>query len=192
MKNGSYALPRRKTIFPVGEIKANPNLFDAPLTSISIRGTEIPDGKVFHFILALILPADEQGRRRSITLNNSPSYTDPNNLMRGVLLVEYHKDDDVDYVDANTAPSFVMSLSPGATAASVCNYLLTEHSFEKYDFNTDGQGCRHWCATALQKLAKAAFLDSDFETRFERWETDQNAKFGSKFPMPRITGSFYD
>jgi len=192
MTSRSYSLPSKNTIFPVGDIKVNPELFHMPVSSVSIRGIEIPDGQVFHFILALLSPSDEQSVQCSITLNNSPSYTDLNHLMRGVLLVEYHRDDAADYLDGNTAPSFVTPLVPGTTAATICNYLLNEHVFERYDFNENGQGCRHWCAVALHKLAEAGFVEADVGRRFEQFEKEQHAVWGPKFPMPRIRGSFYE
>ncbi|EPQ60154.1 hypothetical protein GLOTRDRAFT_67547 [Gloeophyllum trabeum ATCC 11539] len=160
-----------------------------PVSRISVRGTETPDGEVFHFILALVAPKDEHGEERCITLNNSPSYTDPNHLMRGVLVMEYHES--VKSVSRALDPLDV-DVRSKVTAATLCHFLFDEHHVEQYEFNENGQGCRHWCATVLEKLAEGGFVREDIGQLFQQFEKEHHAKWGSKFPMPRIVGSYYD
>ena len=59
-------------------------------------------------------------------------------------------------------------------------------------FTDSGHGCRHWCATALSRLADAGFVDQDISDIFVAYEEREVRKLGDKFPMPRITGTFYD
>jgi hypothetical protein len=59
-------------------------------------------------------------------------------------------------------------------------------------FNDDGNGCRHWCAVSLEKLAEAGYIASTVGPDFRAYEDQEHAKFGTtRFPMPRIQGSFY-
>jgi hypothetical protein len=58
-------------------------------------------------------------------------------------------------------------------------------------FTPEGNGCRHWCAIALENLGTGGFVDPTVGQMFKEYETQEAAKWGVKFPMPRFTGMFY-
>ena len=57
-------------------------------------------------------------------------------------------------------------------------------------FTREVQGCRHWCACALEELAVGGFLDATAGRKYEQHERECAHTYGNKFPMPRIEGTF--
>ena len=57
-------------------------------------------------------------------------------------------------------------------------------------FNGIAQGCRHWCATVLEKLALGGYVDSNISRAYALHEIASSQKYGEMFPMPRIKGIF--
>lgn len=140
---------------------------------------------MYHFRLSMV---HGEGKLTSIRLDMRPSYTDPNHLMRGVLLIEYKE-----YGTSLSAGTddFDVPVKPGTTAATALRFLVEENHFDQYDFADNGTGCRHWCALALEKLAEIGVVDANVGERFRHYEAEQAKKLGSRFPMPRTEGCFY-
>lgn len=64
--------------------------------------------------------------------------------------------------------------------------LLNRNSFDD-----PGAGCRHWCATVMEKLAEEGIIEAGVNDRFEAYERKEHDEHGDAFPMPRIKGVFY-
>ncbi|KAF8181318.1 hypothetical protein BJ912DRAFT_1125959 [Pholiota molesta] len=58
-------------------------------------------------------------------------------------------------------------------------------------FNNNGNGCRHWCATALDKLMEGGYIDGPVQDAFTKYEEDCAATYGDRILTPRIRGTFY-
>ncbi|KIJ94464.1 hypothetical protein K443DRAFT_683731 [Laccaria amethystina LaAM-08-1] len=178
-----YTLPNRPL-----SIWKSPSLDDSvfamTISKIEVRGEETPDGTLFHFHLALV---GEDGD--FIRLDNAPSYTDMSCPMRGLLRVDY---DGLLGAPPPEPEVFVAVVREGTDATTLCRYLLDQDKVEQYIFTDSGHGCRHWCATVLSRLADAGFVDQEIGDIFAAYEEREVQKFGDKFPMPRITGTFYD
>ena len=174
------------------------------ISSIVVVGNATPDGQFFHFHLSMVAQGEDPSD--SISLNMIPTYD--GNRMYGILEVEYRGELSRVLPDAIT---FEVALPASkVTAATLCRCLLTTHHLDRYEcvsvtlplrfsfthsferFNLDGQGCRHWCATALENLAETGFIDVDVGKKFQEFEEDEARKWGTKFPMPRIKGTFHN
>ncbi|KAJ7849993.1 hypothetical protein B0H14DRAFT_3137764 [Mycena olivaceomarginata] len=181
-----YRLPSKPTIIPVRTLKQNPDLLQTPVAQISIIGTETSEADgVFHFRMSLVL-----SDKKVIRLDASPAFTDPSHMSRGYVLLEY----DPELEPAGPAVFTVKVAHPEVTltAAHICKALFNDNAQDQYDFNDDGNGCRHWCAVSLDKLAEAGYITSTVGPDFRAYEDQEHAKFGTtRFPMPRIQGSFY-
>jgi len=188
------SLTRRNASVYVGpnlksQLRQNPEkLAVLHMSSIVIIGNSTPDGQFFHFHLLMVAQGDPSD---SISLNMIPTYD--GNRMHGILELEYLGEPCQILPDAVT---FKVELStskdPYVTAEKLCHCLLTMHHLDRYEFNLDGQGCRHWCATALEKLAEVSFIDVEVGEKFQEFEEEEARKWGTKFPMPRIKGTFHN
>ena len=124
--------------------------------------------------------------------------------MRSVLVVEYKT-----YGVSNTPGNdlFDVPLNRPVQASVLCHYLLDTHCLDLYEwalcfisradfsfenFSDDGDGCRHRCAVALEKLAEGGFVAANAGAQFREYEQVQARKFGTMCPTPRIEGSFYN
>ena len=60
-------------------------------------------------------------------------------------------------------------------------------------FREPGVGCRHWCATVLDRLVEEKLLHKDVPRMFQESEFEAYQKYGaSVYPTPRIKGEFYE
>lgn len=183
MATQTYTLPNK----PLSIWKSrslDDSVFAMTISKIEVRGEITPDGTLFHFHLALV---GEDGA--FIRLDNAPSYTDMSCPMRGLLRIEYNG---LPWAPTPEPEVLVAPVREGTDAATLCRYLLDQHKVDQYIFTDSGHGCRHWCATALSRLADAGFVDQEISDLFVAYEEREVRKLGDKFPMPRMTGTFYD
>lgn len=57
-------------------------------------------------------------------------------------------------------------------------------------FNSIAQGCRHWCATALEKLAVGGYVNANVGGDYGMHEIASAQTYGEMFPLPGIKGTF--
>ncbi|KAL5500847.1 hypothetical protein ACEPAH_9234 [Sanghuangporus vaninii] len=100
---------------------------------------------------------------------------------------------------------YLVSRLPGAREVSVridMRPLLTgsrpmdgiaviKYSLDRYIFTDSVQGCRHWCASVLERLAQEQLIPVGIPHEFADYEVEEHRRFGSIFPLPRIMGTFY-
>ncbi|KAL5500851.1 hypothetical protein ACEPAH_9238 [Sanghuangporus vaninii] len=179
-----YTLPSRPTIYVTSSVKSKPDVFLMPVDKLAIVGTENSDGKFFHFRLSFY----RESTKESVRIDMQPSYTDMSCPMRGVALIEYRK---YPFSKKFGPEPFVKLLVAGETVGTLLNVIFNKHNMDQYIFNDEGQGCRHWCACVLEKLVEDQLVAHSVPQDFADYEIQEYAKFGSKFPLPRIKGNFY-
>ncbi|KAL5522327.1 hypothetical protein ACEPAF_2184 [Sanghuangporus sanghuang] len=186
-----YTLPNRPSIYSANTLKNYPTAFSLPITYLAVAGNETADGNFFHFRLSLVseTPSDHE---QAVRINIQPSYTDMSCPMRGVALIEhimYPFSED----HGNNLTPFCVPVSSGTTVATLLRIIFDKYNMDQYvrSFSDAGQGCRHWCASVLERLAREELIDRSVPQEFADYEVQENRKFGSRFPMPRIMGTFY-
>ncbi|KAL5512329.1 hypothetical protein ACEPAG_3321 [Sanghuangporus baumii] len=186
-----YTLPDRPSIYSADTLKNYPTAFSLPITYLAVVGNETADGNFFHFRLSAIseTPTDHE---QAVRINMQPSYTDMSCPMRGVALIE-HITYPISEDHGNDLTPFCVQVSSGTTVATLLRIIFDKYNMDQYvrSFNDAGQGCRHWCASVLERLAQEELIDPSVPQKFADYEVQENRKFGSKFPMPRIMGTFY-
>ncbi|KAF8655616.1 hypothetical protein AX16_002998 [Volvariella volvacea WC 439] len=214
----TYTLPKRSTLFPSKTF--NDASLLKRVNAIWVFGTPTADDALFHFRLLLIgndaakgggagedqdAEAFKPGRTdvgaaavaagSAVRLDMRPSYTDMRNLMNGVVFME---DLPVGvglerWIDGDgDVPVFERTVRRGdLTVGDVCRVLFEENALDRYRFNEDGNGCRHWCANVLRVLQELGWIGGGSVEAFEAWEEAQGSALGSRFPMPRLQGTFY-
>ncbi|KAF8825204.1 hypothetical protein HHX47_DHR7000086 [Lentinula edodes] len=179
----TYTFP--KNVFLSHDLRHNPDLFDAIITSVVVTGTPTNDGKTFHFCLSLVTSNESS----AIRFDPTPSYTDPVHPMRTNLVLEWKKVS----IDSNTRDTdlFKVPVLRNDTAGVLCMQLFNDFKVNQYDFDDQGRGCRHWCAAIFDILASLGITLPKTSLDFENWENKQYEKFGDMFHMPRSCGTFY-
>ncbi|KAL5480197.1 hypothetical protein ACEPAI_1467 [Sanghuangporus weigelae] len=157
-----------------------------PISYLAVVGTPNAFGKVFHFRLYLVsrLPG---AREASILIDMRPFLTGSRS-MDGIAVVKY-----VPYAysrNIGTMP-FLVPATPGISAGTFLEIIFTRYSLNQYIFTDSVQGCRHWCASVLERLAQERLVPVGIPQEFADYEVEEHRRFGSKFPLPRITGTFY-
>ncbi|KAJ3973170.1 hypothetical protein EV361DRAFT_83117 [Lentinula raphanica] len=165
------------------KLKKDHSPLNKKISSVNVVGIPTADGKNFHFHIALL--AEDQ---TSVHYDATPGYTDPAHLMRTNLLIGYETDTLASSTDIFCMP--MMTSSSHTTAADICKQIIDSKVYQ-HDFDEQGNGCRHWCATVLEKLAESGIVQSDVSALYQDWELEQYRKFGDRIPMPRICGMFY-
>ncbi|KAL5500821.1 hypothetical protein ACEPAH_9208 [Sanghuangporus vaninii] len=80
----------------------------------------------------------------------------------------------------------------GTTVATILEIIFGEdNKMDQYTFVHPGQGCRHWCACVLDKLAEKGLVHDSVPWTFTQAEWEEHMRFGDAYPMPRIKGTFY-
>ncbi|KAF9074336.1 hypothetical protein BDP27DRAFT_1416222 [Rhodocollybia butyracea] len=174
---------KRSTIFIPKTFAA----FDDSVHEIVVLGDSV--GEVFHVCVWLV----DTSLETSVRLDMSPSYTDPANLMQGIVSLQslpYTHTSNHNSVE-RTDP-FTCKIAGGVnlTVASICHAIFNEARLDRYVFDDSGNGCRQWCAQVVCELEKKNYIPKGSITRFKDWEDKQYAVLGSRFPMPRIMGKF--
>ncbi|KAI0309253.1 hypothetical protein OF83DRAFT_1159007 [Amylostereum chailletii] len=141
---------------------------------------------VYHFRMSLV----DVDANKSVRLDMFPSYMDLSDPALGTMIIERRQD--AAYSDEHVTVPFQATLTQAASVRTILMLLFSDNARDKYRFNNEGQGCRHWCATLVGDLEQAGLLSSGAVHAFEQWEIEQEAALGTTaFPMPRIRGQFY-
>ncbi|OCB88674.1 hypothetical protein A7U60_g4147 [Sanghuangporus baumii] len=150
-----------------------------PVDYVAVVGT--PVGSVYHFRFSLVQEATEE----SVRIDMVPRGRDD---MIGVAKVEYNP-----YIFSWTygPQPFKTRVREGMTVATILRIIFDENRMDQYTFVGSGQGCRHWCACVLDKLAENNLVHHSVPRMFIDDEAEEHARFGISYPMPRIRGTFY-
>ncbi|KAL5512344.1 hypothetical protein ACEPAG_3336 [Sanghuangporus baumii] len=153
---------------------------------VAVVGTENVHG-VFHFRFSLVSQKSNT-EFESVRIDMQPDFREPDFSMRGFAQIEYKPYS----FSWNSGPRpFVKPVRPGMTVGMLLNIIFDRHELDKYIFVQPGLGCRHWCACVLDRLAGDGVIDANVSQEFANREIEEHGRFGWKFPMPRIMGSFY-
>ncbi|KAJ3835395.1 hypothetical protein F5878DRAFT_543265 [Lentinula raphanica] len=168
------------------QLQANSTHFRKIVTHVVIVGTPVTGSadSVFHFRLSFVLVDGT-----AIRLDPRPAYNSLALPMRAYIKIEYKA-----YAWSRTAgtDAFITPVRGQPTCYQICKNLFETYKINQYEFDQYGRGCRHWCGTVVQCLAACAYLqDTAVDRTFVNWEISQYQKFGGRFPMPRIQGTFY-
>ncbi|KAL5522332.1 hypothetical protein ACEPAF_2189 [Sanghuangporus sanghuang] len=150
-----------------------------PVNYVAVVGT--PVGSFYHFRLSLVSGATKE----SVRIDMKPG---PRDLI-GIAKVEYRSYD----FSWKWGPEPIIALvTQGTTVATILGIIFSdENKMDQYTFIGPGQGCRHWCACVLDKLAENRLVHHSVPWTFTQAEAEEHNRFGSSYPMPRIRGTFY-
>jgi hypothetical protein len=184
MSHSDHLISRDTVAYMGG--KANiERLANAPLKEVILAGTSTDPknaNAIYHFRVSLVL--DDE---KVINLNMSPG----RDIVTGVLLVTVL--DKADIFSEEPTISFVAPAISGESKTVLdALKMVLERKRDRYNFNSEGNGCRHWSYSVLSDLANERFVASEEPGKFIAWEDTQHDALGNlSFPMPRIRGSFY-
>jgi hypothetical protein len=140
-------------------------------------------GDVQHWLISL-----KTGDCESVTIDMQPTHNQPSTVLvggsKGVLVVSLLSKS----VEANVVHN--IQITPLETGIMVENVMetLKQSDREKYEFNSQGTGCRNWICGTTTLLTDRRYIDAEAA---KRAQADVSRLWPDNIASPMDTGAYY-